>query len=192
MKQKTVNQGYTIIERFTVGEQGFALGENLKAPSPYVTWQYQAADTNHFYWGHYFTEKLQAYNDYVLIDCMPSLGMITVNALAAADSVIIPVQAHYLPAKGMAQLLQTINRVKKNINPSLKIDGVLLTMVDARTNFAKDVSYMYAMSGIDGDNGRIFKVDDSMSLFIEHAVAAAKQFISDRRQLNKDWKPKTK
>ena len=64
MKQKTVNQGYTIIERFTVGEQGFALGENLKAPSPYVTWQYQAADTNHFYWGHYFTEKLQAYNDY--------------------------------------------------------------------------------------------------------------------------------
>lgn len=54
---------------------------------------------------------------------MPSLGMITVNALAAADSVIIPVQAHYLPAKGMTQLLQTINRVKKNINPNLKIEG---------------------------------------------------------------------
>ena len=53
--------------------------------------------------------------DYVLIDCMPSLGMITVNALAAADSVIIPVQAHYLPAKGMSQLLQTIGRVKKNL-----------------------------------------------------------------------------
>ena len=90
---------------------------------------------------NYLSEVKHKY-DYVLIDCMPSLGMITVNALAAADSVIIPVQAHYLPAKGMAQLLQTINRVKKNINPSLKIDGVLLTMVDARTNFAKDVSYI--------------------------------------------------
>lgn len=68
--------------------------------------------------------------DYALIDCMPSLGMLTINALAAADSVIIPVQAHYLPAKGMTQLLQTITRVKKQINPNLKVDGVLLTMVD--------------------------------------------------------------
>lgn len=61
---------------------------------------------------NYLSEVKHKY-DYVLIDCMPSLGMITVNALAAADSVIIPVQAHYLPAKGMVQLLQTINRVKK-------------------------------------------------------------------------------
>ena len=68
--------------------------------------------------------------DYVLIDCMPSLGMMTINALAAADSVIIPVQAHYLPAKGMTQLLQTITRVRKQINPKLSIDGVLLTMVE--------------------------------------------------------------
>jgi len=57
--------------------------------------------------------------DYVLIDCMPSLGMMTINALAAADSVIIPVQAHYLPAKGMTQLLQTIARVRRQINPKL-------------------------------------------------------------------------
>lgn len=64
--------------------------------------------------------------DYVLIDCMPSLGMITVNALAAADSVIIPVQAHYLPAKGMTQLLQSITRVKKYINPGLEIEGILM------------------------------------------------------------------
>lgn len=67
---------------------------------------------------NYLNEVKDKY-DYVLIDCMPSLGMITVNALAAADSVIIPVQAHYLPAKGMSQLLQTIGRVKKNINPNL-------------------------------------------------------------------------
>ena len=78
----------------------------------------------------------QAY-DFVLIDCMPSLGMITINALAASDSVIVPVQAQYLPAKGMTQLMKTIAKVKKQINPSLKIAGVLLTLVDSRTNLAR-------------------------------------------------------
>ena len=72
--------------------------------------------------------------DYVLIDCMPSLGMITLNALTAADSVIIPVQAQYLPAKGMTQLLSTIAKVKKHTNRNLTIDGILLTLVDGRTN----------------------------------------------------------
>lgn len=75
--------------------------------------------------------------DYVLIDCMPSLGMITLNALTAADSVIIPVQAQYLPAKGMTQLLSTIAKVKKHTNRNLTIDGILLTLVDGRTNLAK-------------------------------------------------------
>lgn len=84
----------------------------------------------------YVDEAKKRY-DYVLIDCMPSLGMITINALAAADSVIIPVQAHYLPAKGMTQLMKTINRVKRQINPQLKVDGVLLTLVDGRTNLAR-------------------------------------------------------
>ena len=71
------------------------------------------------------------------IDCMPSLGMITLNALTAADSVIIPVQAQYLPAKGMTQLLSTIAKVKKHTNRNLTIDGILLTLVDGRTNLAK-------------------------------------------------------
>lgn len=75
--------------------------------------------------------------EYILIDCMPSLGMITLNALTAADSVIIPVQAQYLPAKGMTQLLQTISDVRKHTNRDLKIDGILLTLVDGRTNLAK-------------------------------------------------------
>ena len=75
--------------------------------------------------------------DYILIDCMPSLGMITLNALTAADSVVIPVQAQYLPAKGMTQLLQTIANVRKHTNPDLRIDGILLTLVDGRTNLAK-------------------------------------------------------
>lgn len=75
--------------------------------------------------------------DYILIDCMPSLGMVTINALAAADSVIIPVQSHYLPAKGMTQLLRTIGKVKRQINPNLRVDGILLTLVDNRTNLAR-------------------------------------------------------
>ncbi len=75
--------------------------------------------------------------DYVLIDCRPSLGMLTINALTAADSVIIPVQAQYLPLKGMTQLVETINKMKVRINPHLKIDGVLLTLVDERTNLSK-------------------------------------------------------
>lgn len=78
--------------------------------------------------------------DYVLLDCMPSLGMLTVNALAAANSVLIPVQAQYLPAKGLEQLLMTINKVRRQINPKLQIDGILLTMVDNRTNYAKEIN----------------------------------------------------
>ena len=84
-----------------------------------------------------YVNEAKKHYDVVLIDCMPSLGMITINALAAADSVIIPVQAHYLPAKGMTQLMRTITKVKKQINPALKVDGVLLTLVDGRTNLAK-------------------------------------------------------
>jgi cellulose biosynthesis protein BcsQ len=78
-----------------------------------------------------YIDSVKADYDYILIDCMPSMGMMTINALAAADSVIIPVQAHYLPAKGMTQLLQTVARVRRQINPKLTVDGgLLLTMVD--------------------------------------------------------------
>lgn len=84
-----------------------------------------------------YLDQVKDKYDYILIDCMPSLGMITLNALTAADRVIIPVQAQYLPAKGMTQLLATIAKVKKHTNPNLHIDGVLLTLVDGRTNLAK-------------------------------------------------------
>lgn len=80
--------------------------------------------------------------EYILIDCMPSLGMITVNALAAADSVMIPVQAQYLPAKGMTQLVQTIGKVQRTLNPDLRIDGIVLTLVDGRTNLAKQTLHI--------------------------------------------------
>ena len=85
---------------------------------------------------NYLSQVKDRYN-FVLIDCMPSLSMVTLNALSAADSVIIPVQAQYLPAKGMTQLVQTISKVKKYINQDIKIDGMLLTLVDNRTNHAK-------------------------------------------------------
>ena len=73
--------------------------------------------------------------DFILLDCTPSLGMLTVNALAAADTTLIPVQAQYLSAKGLEQLLQTVQKVRRQINPKLKIEGILLTMTDSRTNY---------------------------------------------------------
>ena len=75
--------------------------------------------------------------DYILIDCMPSLGMITVNAFCAADSVIIPVQAQYLPLKGMTQLTKTIGKVQRQLNPKLVIDGIVLTLVAENTRLAQ-------------------------------------------------------
>ena len=80
-------------------------------------------------------DKLREFYDFILIDCMPS-------ALACADSVLIPVQAAYLPVKGLQQLIKTIGRVKKQLNPKLQIEGILLTMVDYRTNYARDISLM--------------------------------------------------
>lgn len=78
--------------------------------------------------------------DYILLDGMPSLGMLTINTLAASDSIVIPVQPQYLSAKGLEQLLQTVHRVKRQINPGLKIDGILLTMTDSRTNYTKEIT----------------------------------------------------
>lgn len=87
-----------------------------------------------------YLKSFQGIYSYILIDCQPSLGMLTVNALAAADSVIIPVQPEYLPAKGLEQLLATIRKIKKMINEDLDIEGILMTMVDNRTNFSKEVA----------------------------------------------------
>ena len=98
-------------------------------------------------------DPLKKQYDYILIDCMPSLGMLTINALAAADSVVVPVQAHYLPLKGMTQLIQTIKKVQRQINPSLRVDGVLLTLADMRTNLARATE-----SSLKENYGRFIKV----------------------------------
>lgn len=87
-----------------------------------------------------YTDTVRKDYDYILIDCMPSLGMLTMNALVAADRVIIPTQPEFLSAKGLETLIRNISRVKKRMNPGLMIDGILLTMVDSRTNLAKEVA----------------------------------------------------
>lgn len=103
--------------------------------------------------------------DHILIDCSPSLGMLTVNALCAADNCLIPVQAQYLSAKGLEQLLGTISKVKRQINPKLKIEGILLTMVDGRTNDARMISDLIRETY--GSKIRVFDSD------IPHSVRAA-------------------
>lgn len=112
-----------------------------------------------------YLEPVRKSYDYILIDCMPSLGMLTINALAAADSVLIPVQAQYLPAKGMEQLLQTIGKVRRQINPALQIDGILLEMVDNRTNYARDMAAL--LKETYGGKLRIFDAE------IPHSIRAA-------------------
>lgn len=77
--------------------------------------------------------------DYILIDCPPSLGMLTINAFTACDTILIPVQSEYYALEGLSQLLNTIQLVQKHFNPNLKIEGVLLTMLDARTNLGNGV-----------------------------------------------------
>ena len=87
--------------------------------------------------------------DYILLDCTPSLGMLTINALAAADTALIPVQAQYLSAKGLEQLLQTICKVhRQKINPKLKIEGILLTMTDSRTNYGKQIDTLIRQASV--------------------------------------------
>ena len=101
-----------------------------------------------------YLNSLKSQYDYILIDCMPSLGMITINALVAADNVLIPVEAAYLPVKGLQQLIKTIGRVHRKLNPALSIMGILLTKVDRRTNFARDISIQ--IREVYGDRVHIF------------------------------------
>ncbi len=101
-----------------------------------------------------YVQSVETLYDYILLDTSPSLGMLTINALAAADSVLIPVQAEYLPAKGLELLLKTIARVRRQINPELTISGILLTMVDERTNDAREI--IEALTDIYGSKLTIF------------------------------------
>jgi len=114
--------------------------------------------------------------DYILLDCMPSLGVLTINAFAAADSVLIPVQAQYLPAKGLEQLLQTIKSVRENINPKLRIDGILLTMVDSRTNYAREISGL--LRDTYGKKLKVFDTDIPLSVRAAEISAEGKSIYA--------------
>ena len=116
-----------------------------------------------------YLDPLKPKYNYIILDCMPSLGMLTINSLAAADKVIIPVQAHYLSARGLEQLLGTIKKVKHQINPNIRIEGILLTMVDERTNYAKDISQTIRHTY----SGQIKVFDTSIPLSVRAAEISA-------------------
>ena len=84
-------------------------------------------------------ESLKENYDYIIIDCPPSLGLITINALTAADKILVPIQCEYYALEGLSQLINTINLVRKHLNPGLQVEGVVLTMFDARTNLSIQV-----------------------------------------------------
>ena len=114
--------------------------------------------------------------DYVLIDCMPSLGTLTINALAAADSVIIPTQPHYLSAKGLELLLRSVSKVRRQINPHLRIDGILMTMVMPRTNISKEVTAL--VKSAYGQNIKVFDAQIPHSIRAVEATAEGKSIFA--------------
>ena len=114
--------------------------------------------------------------DYCLIDCMPSLGIITVASLVAADRVLIPVQAQYLSAKGLEQLLQTVQKVRRQINPKLKIEGILLTMTDSRTNYGKQISNLIRQAY--GKRLKVFEQTIPRSVRAAETSAAGKSIFA--------------
>jgi chromosome partitioning protein len=116
--------------------------------------------------------QLKKNYDYVLIDCMPSLGMLTINALAAADSVVIPTQPHYLSAKGLELLLRSVSKVRRQINPKLRIDGILMTMVMSRTNISKEIT-----ASVKSAYGQKIKVFESE---IPHSIRTVEATAEDK------------
>ncbi len=123
--------------------------------------------------------RLRDSYDYILIDCMPSLGLMTINALAAADSVLIPSQANFLSTKGMNLLLRSITRVRRQINPKLRIDGILFTMVNSRTNNARSI--ISAMRTAVGENIRVFSTEIPRSVRAEEATEKGKSiYVYDK------------
>jgi chromosome partitioning protein len=116
-----------------------------------------------------YLDTIKGQYDFILLDCMPSLGMLTVNALVAANNVLIPVQASFLSAKGLEQLLETIGKMKKRLNPSLQISGILMTMVDIRTNNAKRI--IRSIVKTYGEHLNIYRTNIPRSVYAEESPA---------------------
>ena len=126
-------------------------------------------------------DRLREFYDYIIIDCMPSLGILTVNALACADSVLVPVQAAYLPVKGLQQLIKTIYTVRR-LNNNLSIEGILFTMVDRRTVYAKEI--VSEVNEVYGKSIPIFPIEIPMSVRASETSQMAKTIY--------DYDPKRK
>ena len=114
-----------------------------------------------------YMDRLRGEYDYAIIDCMPSLGMVTVNALACATSVLIPVQAAFLPVRGLAKLLGTVRKVRQHFNSGLKLEGILFTMVNERTLHAKEI--MRFLEDSYGSDIHVFKTHVPFSVRAEEA-----------------------
>ena len=114
--------------------------------------------------------------DYILIDCMPSLGMLSINALVAADSVIIPCQPNYLSTKGINLLLGSVLKVRRTINPKLRIDGILFTMVDGRTKNAKEI--IESLRQTMGQNIRVFETEIPRSVRVAESSLMGQSVLS--------------
>ena len=131
---------------------------------------------------HAYIETVRNRYDYILIDCMPSLGVMTVNALACADTVLIPVQAAYLSVKGLQQLIKTIYTVKRRLNPKLAIEGILMTMVDRRTVYAKNIAE--EVNKVYGKSIPVFPIEIPLSVRAAEISAVARSIY--------DYDPKGK
>ena len=114
--------------------------------------------------------------DYILLDCLPSLGLLTINALSASDSVLIPLQADFLAMKGLAMLLSTIIRVQEKINPSLEILGILFTMTNSRTLHSREVIEVTKQAF--GDRIRVFDTTVPISVRFKEAPAAGMSILN--------------
>lgn len=116
-----------------------------------------------------YITQLRGMFDFVIIDCMPSLGMLTINALVAADSVLIPVQTHYLSVKGLEQLIKTIAKIRRQLNPKIKIEGILPTMVNGRTIYSKEILHLLK----DGYESRVDFFKDGIPEAVKASEASA-------------------
>ena len=122
-----------------------------------------------------YVDQIKEKYDFVIIDCMPSLGIMTVNALACADTVLIPVQSAFLPVKGLQALIKTIYTVKRRLNSKLEIEGILLTMVDSRTNYAKDI--VAEVNEVYGKSLPVFPIEIPLSIRAAETSAISKSIF---------------
>nr|MBQ6243008.1 ParA family protein [Lachnospiraceae bacterium] len=127
-----------------------------------------------------YVDQVQKHYDYILIDCMPSLGMMNINALVAADSIVIPCQPNYLSTKGLNLLLGSIMKIRRTINPSLRISGILMTMVDGRTNNAKEI--IAAIRQNVGTNIKVFNTEIPHSVRVAEASMEGKSIYTYDRK----------